>query len=130
MECRTLCFLAVQSLWKPLKVQHRECTMNPNNDVLTHGQNAENAIAHLSLIELCRISHAEEKRIIAWVSQGVLEPTGHSPDNWLFSNDAIRRIRLADWLTTEMDVNLPGAAMILNLLDEIAELQSRMQHIE
>ena len=79
---------------------------------------------HLSLVELCRACRAPEEQVRVWVVEGVLEPVGASPQEWRFAGASLRRARLAMMLTQELDINAPGVALALDLLDEIAALRA------
>jgi chaperone modulatory protein CbpM len=81
----------------------------------------------LTLVELCQACNAEEENVRAWVLEGVLEPLGESPQEWRFKGDALRRARLAWRLSHDLDINPPGVALALDLLDEIATLRARLQ---
>ena len=82
---------------------------------------------HLSLAELCRACRAPQEQINVWVVEGVLEPRGDSPQEWRFAGASLRRARLALTLTRELDVNTPGVALALDLLDEIDALKARLR---
>ncbi len=82
---------------------------------------------HLSLVELCRACRVPEDQVRVWVVEGVLEPVGDSPQQWQFKGPALRRARLALSLTRELEINPPGVALALDLLDEIAALTSRLR---
>ncbi len=84
---------------------------------------------HLTLVELCQACSATEEHIIAWVFEGVLEPVGEMPQDWRFTGQSLRRARLALRLTRDLEVNPPGVALALDLLDEIAALQARLQRV-
>ena len=81
----------------------------------------------LTLVELCQACRVPEEYVVAWVLEGVLEPVGEAPQEWRFTGPALRRARLALWLTRDLEVNPPGVALALDLLDEIAALQARLQ---
>ncbi len=80
----------------------------------------------LTLPELCQACRASEDHVIGWVVEGVLEPIGAAPQEWRFTGQSLRRARLALWLASDMEVNPPGVAIALDLLDEIAALQARL----
>ena len=84
---------------------------------------------HFTLVELCQACHAPEAHVIAWVVEGVLEPVGASPQDWRFSGPSLRRAKLALWLTRDLEINPPGVALALDLLDEIATLQARLDQL-
>jgi chaperone modulatory protein CbpM len=80
----------------------------------------------LTIVELCRACRTSENEIELWVVEGVLQPRGESRESWRFGGDALARIRLATRLTRDLDLNAPGVALALDLLDRIAELESRL----
>jgi chaperone modulatory protein CbpM len=81
----------------------------------------------LTLAELCRACRAPEAQIQIWVVEGVLEPTGAAPHEWRFAGASLRRARLAWRLTQDLDINPPGVALALDLLDEIATLRAGLR---
>ena len=81
----------------------------------------------LTLVELCKACQAEEAHVLDWVNEGLLEPMGASPQEWRFTGDALRRAQLAWRLSHDLDINPPGVALALDLLDEIATLRARLQ---
>ncbi|HQU90216.1 MAG TPA: chaperone modulator CbpM [Denitromonas sp.] len=84
---------------------------------------------HLTLLELCQATRASQEYVVTWVYEGVLEPLGQAPEDWRFTGESLRRARLACWLTRDLEINPPGVAMALDLLDEIATLQARLQRL-
>lgn len=84
----------------------------------------------LSLGELCRASQLSAERVIELVHAGVVEPTGRSPDSWRFHGVSLQRIRCARRLRQDLDVNWAGAALALDLLDEIHRLRARLDRFE
>jgi chaperone modulatory protein CbpM len=94
----------------------------------TRGTIVEDEI-HMTLVELCHACSAPEEHVIAWVFEGVLEPIGETPQEWRFTGPALRRARVALWLTRDLEVNPPGVALALDLLDQIAALQARLQRL-
>ncbi|MDD5176336.1 MAG: chaperone modulator CbpM [Sterolibacterium sp.] len=81
---------------------------------------------HLTLMELCQACSAEEEHVLTWVFEGVLEPIGESPLDWRFGGESLRRARLALRLSRDLEVNPPGVALALDLLDEIAALRAQL----
>ena len=83
---------------------------------------------HLSLAELCRACSAQAAQVQVWVVEGVLQPVGGaSPGEWRFAGASLRRARLAITLTRELEINAPGVALALDLMDEIEALKSRLR---
>src|ERR1035437_7021116 len=99
--------------------------MNQTNMTFIQGLVVEEEV-HLTLVELCQACSAEEEHVLAWVFEGVLEPVGESPQYWRFSGESLRRAQLAQRLSRDLEINPPGVALALDLLDEIAVLQTRL----
>lgn len=81
----------------------------------------------LTLVEFCRASRTAEAQVQAWVVEGVLTPRGGQPEQWRFAAAALRRARLARTLSQELEVNTPGIALALDLMDEIEALRTRLR---
>ncbi len=81
----------------------------------------------LTLVELCQACQTEEAHVLAWVFEGVLEPIGNAPPDWRFAGNSLHRARLAQSLARDLEINPPGVALALDLLDEIAVLRRRLQ---
>lgn len=79
-----------------------------------------------SLVELCRSCAVRREVVIELVQHGVLEPSGRDEQSWRFPGTSLRRTRVAVQLQHDLGVNVAGAALALELLDEIADLRLRM----
>lgn len=77
-----------------------------------------------TLVQCCQVQQDE---LIAMVDAGLLEPRGEQPATWRFTGIDLKRVRLVHRLTRDLGVNLEGAALILDLLEERAALRSRMR---
>lgn len=82
---------------------------------------------HMSIVELSQASRTPEDLIMAWVSEGVLSPAGSSPQDWRFSGDSLRRAKTAAHLSHDLELNTPGVALALDLLDEITSLRNQLR---
>jgi chaperone modulatory protein CbpM len=100
--------------------------MTGNESDFTPGLVVEEEV-RLTLIELCQACHVPEQEIRAWVIEGVLEPQGGTPDEWRFAGSSLRRALVALRLSRDLELNLAGIALALNLLDEITALRSRLE---
>jgi chaperone modulatory protein CbpM len=80
----------------------------------------------LSLGELCRASRLSAERVIELAEEGVVEPIGRSPENWRFRGVNLRRIRCAQRLEEDLGVNTAGVALVLDLLEELEGLRTRL----
>lgn len=77
----------------------------------------------LEFEEFCRICHASEEFVAALVAEGVIEPRGELRGQWRFTGRSVRRTQVAVRLHHDLDVNLPGVALALDLLEEIERLR-------
>lgn len=81
----------------------------------------------LTLADLCRACAVHAEWIAELVDAGVLEPQGREPARWIFGGDSLHRARKALRLQRDLDIDLAGAALALELLDEIASLRARLR---
>jgi chaperone modulatory protein CbpM len=79
-----------------------------------------------TLEDLCRICGVREAVVTEIVQEGVVEPR-RSGESWRFTGVAVTRIQRVIRLQREFEVNLPGAALALELLEEIERLKRRMR---
>jgi len=76
-----------------------------------------------SLAELCVACGVTEQLVVEIVAEGIVEPRGGERPQWRFSGVAVTRVQRVLRLQQEFDVNLPGAALALELLEEIERLR-------
>lgn len=81
----------------------------------------------LSLAELCRACAVRAEWVVELVAEGVLDPSGTEPGQWRFTSLHLHRAGIARRLQHDLDINLPGVALALQLLDEIEDLQTRLR---
>ena len=81
---------------------------------------------HMSIVEISQATRAPEDLIMSWVSEGVLSPVGSSPEDWRFSGESLKRAKTAARLTHDLELNTPGVALALDLLDEISRLRNQL----
>jgi chaperone modulatory protein CbpM len=80
-----------------------------------------------TLAELCRCFAIEAELVEALVEQGILEPAGRRGYHWCFPASSLRRTRITLHLQRDLGVNLAGAALALDLLERIEELDARLR---
>ena len=56
----------------------------------------------------------------------MIVPTGSSPRQWRFGLREIHRVQTAQRLIRDLQVNLAGAALALDLLEELEELRRKV----
>ncbi|MBB3061103.1 chaperone modulator CbpM [Microbulbifer rhizosphaerae] len=84
----------------------------------------------LTLSELCRACELPAEEVLALVEEGVIEPLGQGRTQWRFSGICVRRVRRVRNLKRDLGVNLPGAALAIELLEEIEHLQAQLRRFE
>ncbi len=97
---------------------------------MTDEQTMAEVVSTLSLRELCRFCHAEERWVVDLVSYGVLDPEGRSPNEWRFQGANIPRAKKAKRLQRDLGINIAGIAMVLDLLEERDALLRRISLTE
>ena len=83
--------------------------------------------AGLTLAEISRASAVPTEFIEELVELGVLAPSDPEPQRWRFTYVHMRRARVASHLQRDLGVNLAGAALALDLLDQIEALRARLR---
>lgn len=82
-----------------------------------------NEHTRFTLWEACRVCGVSAELMIEMVTEGVVEPEGVRPREWQFSGVALGRLQCALRLQRDLGVNLAGAALALELLDEVEQLR-------
>ncbi|HHM05120.1 MAG TPA: MerR family transcriptional regulator [Gammaproteobacteria bacterium] len=79
----------------------------------------------LTLGQLSRACAVNAEWLLTLVEEGILEPLTGTPP-WRFSGTSLRRVRTVRRLQEDLGVNLAGAALALELLEEIDALHARL----
>lgn len=82
------------------------------------------------LDELCGTCRIGSEVIVAMVAEGIIEPIGHETTEWRFAASQLPRVRRAVHLYYDLELNLAGVALALDLLDEVGELRAQLQQME
>lgn len=102
--------------------------INPFNPSVMVGTLVEDEV-QFTLIELSRICHVDIAQVVELVEEGVLTPGGDDSGHWVFGGTTLRRARKALRLTRDLHLNPASAALVLDLLDEIEALRSRLRRL-
>lgn len=84
----------------------------------------------LTLSDLCRACHLHAEEVVELVEEGVIEAAGRDLSHWRFRATSVRRIHCAVHLRRDLGVNWAGAALALELLDELHMLRSRLRRLD
>jgi chaperone modulatory protein CbpM len=82
--------------------------------------------ATLSIKDLSRMCNVEERHIVEFVEEGVLNVV-EVRSEWHFTGDALRRARLAVRLERDLELNLAGVALALDLIEELQQLRRELE---
>ena len=99
--------------------------MSPSDDQALLGSIFDET-AVLTVRDLSRMCAVDERHIVAFIDEGVLEAVVIESE-WRFSGAALRRARLALRLERDLELNLSGVALALNLMEEIEQLRRELK---
>lgn len=79
----------------------------------------------ISLVKLCHSIDIPIEQIFMMVEYGILEPINYrsSQIRWRFSANSILRIQTAIRLQRDLDINMAGVALVIELMDELKQLR-------
>ena len=82
----------------------------------------------VSVADLCRMFAVEERHIVELVEEGVLGTRDTvlieiDKTEWRFHGTEVRRARIALRLERDLGINVPGVALVLELLEELEQLR-------
>jgi chaperone modulatory protein CbpM len=81
----------------------------------------------LTVKDLSRMCAVDERHIVEFVEEGVLHVVEINTTEWHFTGAALRRTRLALRLERDLELNLPGVALALELMEELEHLRRELQ---
>ncbi|MHB1331580.1 MAG: chaperone modulator CbpM [Sulfuriferula sp.] len=84
------------------------------------------SIFTLTLEQLAWTCSVESAWVCGLVDEAILNPSGATPTDWRFNAEDLARARRAWRLYHELEVNLEGLGLILDMQDEIRRLHTRL----
>lgn len=81
---------------------------------------------NLTLEELARAVNAEPQLIIELIEYHVIIPEGDSQNQWRFNALTLKKTRIAVNFYRDLEMNLPGIAIALDLLERIHTLEIQL----
>ncbi len=84
----------------------------------------------IAIGDFCAWLRVDVEWVESLVEAGVIEPRGAAPETWSFPVRDLVRVRAAARLVHDLDVNLAGAAVILDLVEERRRLERRIALLE
>lgn len=84
-----------------------------------------------SLSQMCERLGLHAEVVMEWVEFGIVEPAPReNASRWVFSSEALARAERAKRLRRDLDLNVPGVALSLDLLDEIEMLHRQVASLK
>lgn len=102
---------------------------NDSRNIVLQSEIVETRV-EMSLSDLCRVCTVTSERVVQLVDEGLVEPVGNEPAEWRFSGHSVRRVVVAERLSRDLRLNPAGAALVLDLLDEVQQLRQRLNRLE
>lgn len=98
---------------------------SPEDQALIGAIFEESAV--LTVKDLSRMCAVDERHIVEFVEEGVLNVVEINTTEWQFTGTALRRARLALRLERDLELNLAGVALALELMEELEHLRRELK---
>lgn len=73
---------------------------------------------------VCSSYQLKPDTISEMVDWGIAEPSGNKPEKWIFTHHDYVRIGRACRFNNDLEINIPGAALALQLIEDIVNLRT------
>jgi chaperone modulatory protein CbpM len=80
--------------------------------------------------ELCISCHVSPDWVAGLVEQGAIEAVGPTRQEWQFTALSLIRVAKAKRLERDLGLNLPGIALVLDLLDQLDAMHARLRSLQ
>jgi chaperone modulatory protein CbpM len=80
-----------------------------------------------TLAELCRSCGVHAEVIADMIEYGIIEPSGDTATQWRFAGGCLWRVTTVVRLQRDLDLNMAGAALALDLIEEVRELRRQLK---
>jgi chaperone modulatory protein CbpM len=100
--------------------------MTANNEKTLSGELFDET-TEITVVELCRVCSVEARLVDELIEEGILEPAGRKSGTAVLPYSSVRRTRTVIRMQRDLGVNVPGAALALELIEQIHRLQAKMR---
>jgi chaperone modulatory protein CbpM len=100
--------------------------MTASNEKTLTGELCDDG-SEITVIELCRVCAVDAQLVDELIAEGILEPTSSSAGTTVLPYSSVRRTRTVIRMQRDLGVNLPGAAVALDLIERIHVLRARIR---
>jgi chaperone modulatory protein CbpM len=80
--------------------------------------------------EICQLCRIELTAVVELADLGVVSPRGYAPEQWQLPATALPRLRAVGRLMRDLGVNVSGAALAVELLEEQHHLERQLRRLE
>ena len=86
---------------------------------------------NFSLDEISTACSVHTEYIVELVDEGIVEPVEQQCEqqHWIFSGRSLLRARKARRLQRDLGINLAGAALVLDMMEEIEQLREQLKRL-
>lgn len=77
----------------------------------------------LSLTEICSSFNISKSFIVEIIDEGIVSVDKEKEEDWRFDSQALQRIKIVMHLTKDLGINMAGAGLAIDLLQEIERLE-------
>lgn len=84
----------------------------------------------LTLQAICEICGVTPDIIQTFIEYGVIYPDETGSGEWVFRVIHLQRVKRAIRLQRDLELNLAGAALVLDLLDEVESLREQLTFLQ
>ena len=79
-----------------------------------------------SVVEVCQHCHLSEDVLMEWIANGLFGEQYHTNILTQFDYQMVDRVRTAHRLQHDLEVNLQGVILALELMDEMAKMRDEL----
>lgn len=83
----------------------------------------------LEVTEFCQYASISRDELLEVVALGIIAPQADTDDNWRFEPTALHEIDRAQRLRRELELDWPGVALAVGLMDEIQRLRTENRRL-
>ena len=98
-------------------------------DIITvyEGSDAEEESQHLTIIQLCNRCRISASELFELMQEGIIERQPQRKKSPRFSLDMVERVQRAKRLKRDLELNMAGVALAMQLLDRIDFLERQLR---
>lgn len=101
-----------------------------SHDVEVHEVRLMGETDWIGAVEICRVCRIELDVVIELAELGLVNLRGRSEQEWQLPAAALPRLAMAGRLMRDLGVNVSGAALAVELLENQRELERRIRRLE